>query len=212
MAADSSSATIASMKQAKSILRQQLKQKLKALLKDDKDLQSAIIQRKILASEVYKSSQRVSIFLPMNDEVNTIPILKSMLDSGKQCFIPHYQGPNMIMVRLESWEAFEKLPSNSWGIKQPDEFNINHDAIFSGGLDLMFMPGLGFTKGGARLGRGKGYYDKYLKKCDEAGKMPHTVALLFNEQLVEDIPTLEHDMLVDSLIYPTQQELDNITD
>ncbi|CAG5121646.1 unnamed protein product [Candidula unifasciata] len=199
---------MASVKQAKSVLRQQIKQTLKSLSQHDKDMQSAIIHHKVLASDVYKSSQRISIFLPINDEVNTLPILKSMLESGKQCFIPHCQGQDMIMVPLESWEAFEKLPSNSWGIKQPTEFDASQDAINSGGLDLVFMPGLAFTQRGARLGRGKGYYDKYLRKCADAGRMPYTEALIFRQQVIDDIPTQDHDILIDSLIYPTQQDLE----
>ncbi|BFY97926.1 hypothetical protein BsWGS_00966 [Bradybaena similaris] len=203
--------TIASIKRAKSVIRQQMKQTLKSLSNHDKDIQSAIIHHKVLTSDVYKSSQRVSVFLPMNDEVNTIPILKSMLESGKQCFIPHYHGEDMIMVRLESWEAYEKLPSNSWGIKQPTEFDVSQDAVSSGGLDLIFMPGLAFTQCGARLGRGKGYYDKYLRKCADAGTMPHTVALIFWQQVIDDIPTLDHDLFVDSLVYPTQQDLEEFS-
>lgn len=72
----------------------------------------------------------------------------------------------------------------------------------------MFMPGLAFTEKGARLGRGKGYYDKYLQRCAESGKSPYTMALLFKEQLVSDIPTTELDVSVDSLVYPTQQEME----
>ena len=82
--------------------------------------------------------------------------------------------------------------------------------LFTGGLDLMFMPGLGFSKEGHRLGRGKGYYDKYLESCSNTGKMPKTIALIFKEQLLEHIPTAEHDMSVDFLLYPSEEEVEEL--
>ena len=82
--------------------------------------------------------------------------------------------------------------------------------LFSGGLDLIFMPGLAFSKNGARLGRGKGFYDNYLAKCKHSGCLPKTVALLFHEQLVDNVPTHDHDILVDNLIYPTIEEIHSL--
>ncbi|XP_059145259.1 5-formyltetrahydrofolate cyclo-ligase-like isoform X4 [Physella acuta] len=151
---------MSSLLQAKALLRQQIKHALKELTEQEKELQSKIILQKVLSSEIYKASQRISIFLPMKDEVNTLPILKSMFDAG--------------------------------------------------GLDLIFMPGLAFSRNGARLGRGKGYYDKYLQQCLQAGTHPKTVALIFKEQLVNHIPTLEHDKFVDQVIFPTSEEINAI--
>ena len=70
------------------------------------------------------------------------------------------------------------------------------------GLDLILMPGLGFTRTGDRLGRGKGYYDSYLEKCKNVmGKMPHTVALSFYEQICDLIPTSPHDVPIDVVLF-----------
>ncbi len=66
----------------------------------------------------------------------------------------------------------------------------------------MLMPGLGFTKAGDRLGRGKGYYDTYLSKIEQKyGKQPATVALAFYEQLCDSLPMSEHDRPVDMVLY-----------
>ena len=71
-----------------------------------------------------------------------------------------------------------------------------------GGLDLIVMPGLGFSNQCDRLGRGKGYYDTYLQKCEDKGYKPHTVALAFNEQMCDSIPTDAHDKKLDLVLYP----------
>ncbi|XP_009696409.1 PREDICTED: 5-formyltetrahydrofolate cyclo-ligase-like, partial [Cariama cristata] len=72
----------------------------------------------------------------------------------------------------------------------------------TGGLDLIFMPGLGFDKKGNRLGRGKGYYDTYLERCMKhpSGK-PYTIALAFREQICESVPVAENDVQVDEILY-----------
>lgn len=75
-------------------------------------------------------------------------------------------------------------------------------ANYPGGLDLILMPGLGFDRSGRRLGRGKGFYDNYLERCSThtRGK-PYTIALAFKEQLCQEIPTDDRDMLVDKVLY-----------
>ena len=68
------------------------------------------------------------------------------------------------------------------------------------------MPGLAFTLQGARLGRGKGYYDGYLRKCHNAGVMPRTVALIFHQQFVDLVPTGENDVPVQDVLYASPSE------
>nr|KAG5708609.1 hypothetical protein BaRGS_033030 [Batillaria attramentaria] len=102
---------------------------------------------------------------------------------------------------------YENLPVTKWNIKQPAEDDIRPDAINTGGLDVIFMPGLAFTKQGARLGRGKGYYDGYLTKCHNAGILPRTVALIFREQLVDFVPIGETDVLVQDVLCATEDDL-----
>lgn len=73
----------------------------------------------------------------------------------------------------------------------------------SGGLDLIIVPGVGFTKDGARLGHGKGYYDNYQTQLfDVHCKRTPAVGLAFREQILQQIPVEEHDVKVDVILYP----------
>jgi 5-formyltetrahydrofolate cyclo-ligase len=64
------------------------------------------------------------------------------------------------------------------------------------------MPGLAFTKSGKRLGRGKGYYDRFLAKCfRKLEKRPFTLGLAFREQIVSDIPTTDTDVIIDQVLH-----------
>lgn len=66
---------------------------------------------------------------------------------------------------------------------------------------MILVPGLAFTQDGKRLGRGKGYYDTFLNKHQEQyGKCPTTMALAFAEQLVDHVPTDDHDYTLDHVV------------
>ncbi|PVD20002.1 hypothetical protein C0Q70_20496 [Pomacea canaliculata] len=196
---------MATLRQAKATLRQEMKQKLANITKEEKDRQSDIVIKKVLQSPIFASSQRLSLFLNMPDEINTFPILQAAMAAKKACFIPHYQGPVMKMVHLVSLEDYYNLPLTKWNIKQPADNDLRPDAVDTGGLDLILMPGLAFSRQGARLGRGKGYYDSYLRRCHDSGVTPRTMALSFREQLVDHVPTGEHDFLVQEVVWATEE-------
>lgn len=64
------------------------------------------------------------------------------------------------------------------------------------------MPGLGFDRDGNRLGRGRGYYDTYLRRClQQQERRPYTLALAFREQVCLRVPVDEHDVKVDEVLY-----------
>ena len=72
-------------------------------------------------------------------------------------------------------------------------FNSESQALVP---DLLLVPGLSFTEKGERLGRGKGYYDRYLDKNKEL----KTIGVCFEAQLRESIPTNEHDKIMNFVV------------
>ena len=75
-------------------------------------------------------------------------------------------------------------------------------------VDLFIVPGLAFTMRGERLGRGKGYYDRYIaglrelyRKRHPERPRPRTLALAFSEQILDEVFTEKHDYLIDAVIH-----------
>lgn len=82
-------------------------------------------------------------------------------------------------------------------------FDVRAEVLVSGGLDLVIAPGVAFTKSGARLGHGKGYYDGFFRKVEAGQDRPvFKVGLALKEQIVEDVPLHEHDVVLDLVLYP----------
>lgn len=198
-------AASAAVRAAKKAIRTELKKKISSLTLEEKTKQSNIVAEQLFQNERFKSSNRISVYLSTEHEVQTEGILKYLFDIGKEIFIPKYDTKShlMEMVKLHSMDDFSTLPLTSWKIKQPADNDIREEALATGGLDLMLVPGLAFTKLGHRIGRGKGYYDYYYDRClhDPHGR-PYTIALAFKEQILHSIPIEEHDFVVDEVIYP----------
>ncbi|KAM5291889.1 5-formyltetrahydrofolate cyclo-ligase-like [Ctenodactylus gundi] len=198
----------AAVRSAKRRLRAELKERLRALSLEERQRQSRLLAQKVIAHSQYQNSQRISIFLSMQDEIDTEEIIKDIFQQGKACFIPRYQlqGSRMDMVRLMSTDEIASFPKTSWNISQPAEDDVREDALSTGGLDLIFMPGLGFDSHGHRLGRGGGYYDAYLRRCEQQHARPYTIALAFREQLCAQVPVGELDVPVDEVLFADTPE------
>ncbi|XP_040270311.1 5-formyltetrahydrofolate cyclo-ligase [Bufo bufo] len=201
---------MASIQAAKRALRAQLKERLAVLSDIEKLQQSQTVTRKFLSHHRYQTARRIAVFLSMSDEVQTGDIIRDIFHQGKLCFIPRYQprSTRMDMMRLSSLEEISLLPVTAWNIRQPEEDDGREEALATGGLDLVLVPGLGFDKDGHRLGRGKGYYDTFLERCrHHLSDKPYTIALAFQEQICDSIPVTENDFEIDEIICAGKLEM-----
>ncbi|XP_043512941.1 5-formyltetrahydrofolate cyclo-ligase isoform X1 [Frieseomelitta varia] len=192
---------MAGVKSAKSALRKEMKDIILQLSTEEKQRQSRIVFKKLCSLPQFQESKRISLYLSTKDEIDTIQMLKYIFDKKKEVFVPRYKGKEMEMIKLLSMQDYETLPLTKWNIKQPNVNELRENALETGGLDLIILPGVAFTANGKRLGHGMGYYDKFLDLCIKTQqKRPHLIAVAFNEQLWEDIPTSENDVILDLVL------------
>jgi len=114
----------------------------------------------------------------------------------------------MCFLHIESMNSLVEMPP--FGILEPkphySDGTEREDALRRGRpLDLVLMPGLGFDLSGGRLGRGGGYYDKFLdgafnKAAQDGRDPPLLVALALREQVIPCVPTEGHDRRIDILV------------
>ncbi|XP_065669575.1 5-formyltetrahydrofolate cyclo-ligase [Hydra vulgaris] len=191
------------LRSAKQLLRKEFKETLRLMSHQDKVEQSKIITTKLFLMDIYKQSKSISLYLSMPTEVFTSDILADIFKSNKVCYIPRYIGKDMDMVYLKDQDDYDKLPVTSWNIKQPNDDEKRESSLNGNGLDLVIVPGLGFTKSGFRLGRGKGYYDQYFHKYEKVFlKKPITIGLAYTCQIKESLPNDDFDVQLDYVLYP----------
>ena len=125
----------------------------------------------------------VFCYVGAGDEVETLQLLEGLLQAGVRMCVPKMKGKpskktagNMKAVEVTDLSV---LKENEFGILEPSK-----GAAFRGHPAVTITPGVGFTRGGCRLGQGGGYYDKYFKQHP----LTVRVGLAFECQLFENLP------------------------
>jgi len=178
-------------------LREELLKKLKSHKEDTRLKKSEKIARKLFCLEEYTKAKTVLFYLSMDGEVDTVRMIKSAIEQGKRVAVP--------VIRKEAREIFPSLVEDleaelkvgPYGVRHPKEEYIRPVSLES--IDLVVLPGLAFDDAGNRLGRGMGYYDRFLSRLP---KHVPTIGLAFDFQMVRDFPPLEpHDFSVSKVLF-----------
>jgi len=129
------------------------------------------------------------IYLPFGSEMDTFPLIQELLSRDKRVYAPKIlDGLGLGSVLFD---RDQPLKANSLGLFEPTGPLMPRDFR----ADVVVVPGLGFDRRGHRLGYGKGYYDRYLSLRPKV-----CVGLSFRCQVVDEVPTEEHDIALDAVI------------
>lgn len=181
--------------------KQELRKQIKAILQTHQpsfESESFRICKNIVSSDYYKNAQIILCYMALPDEVDLFQIILQSQNDKKKIFLPKVQ------TRTTNMDFFEitkniSLTKGSFGILEPDSSSTPFDfKDYQNENILILVPGRAFSKNGERLGRGKGYYDTYLKNklrnCISAG-------VCFPFQIVNEIPVEPHDLKMDFMFY-----------
>lgn len=135
------------------------------------------------------------------------------MTEGKRVFVPKVHGRRMSMLEIYSVSEIENFPRTKWGIPEPPAADrpTLEDSVLRDD-NLIIVPALGFDSSGRRLGHGGGYYDRYLNTINlqraTAGKTNiSTMGIALECQgFCDDIPTEDHDVCIDEVIYGRHQQ------
>ena len=174
----------------KSELRRQIRQQKQAMSEAEIEAASARLCAQFIASDQYRQAKTIYGYLPYNQEVRTTPILEQAMKDGKRIAVPKVYGDEMKFIYLADLRSVEK---GYRGIPEP----VADGPVAEEPDALVLMPGLAFTKNGDRMGYGGGFYDKFLALEPEHP----TVALCYDFQLVDKLPTAEYDIPVDLVLW-----------
>ncbi|AQQ09578.1 5-formyltetrahydrofolate cyclo-ligase family protein [Sedimentisphaera cyanobacteriorum] len=181
------------LKNRKSAQRSELKAALSRLSPENIQAKSLEICKRIEQLEVYIQAGAVMGYLAYGHEVNLDYLLASALKQGKAAAVPEVQEEKgkMRAVRLNSLENCIK--KDKFGIRVPqDGAEVSPER-----LDLIILPGLGFDVQGGRLGKGGGYYDRFLSSDNVRG---HLCGVCFEVQIVEQAASGDRDISADTII------------
>ncbi len=151
---------------------------------------SVLVCEQIRSLSVYSSARTVLLYNALPDEVNLDLLLN---DKSRQILLPVVWEDRLLIRKSDENTNFS---SGSLGILEP----LGEDYMDIESIDLIIVPGMAFDEKLNRMGRGKGYYDKFLAR-NKAVK----VGVCFDFQLMPDVPVDSYDIPMDILITPSKQ-------
>lgn len=173
-------------------LRKQIKEKINKMTAAQKELQSLRICEKIVATPEWESVENLLLYAALPDEVDLGVLFVSALSSGKTIWLPVVDGE---ILRIRKYEEGKLSVSEGFHIVEPTEESTELQPCDFGKIDLAIVPGRAFTMEGDRMGRGKGYYDRFLSQAS-----CKTFGVGFDCQIVETIPVEQWDKKMDRII------------
>ncbi|MDR0877285.1 MAG: 5-formyltetrahydrofolate cyclo-ligase [Treponema sp.] len=182
-------------------LRVQIKKELKFLppvLFHDEGLKAARI---LQDHPLFNEYPAILVFLPLNNEIDTLPLAECALAQGKKVFVPKVEGTQIQFYRILSTDGPRQR--GPFGIREPLPGNGGEAGRRLRAADfpaLILVPGLAFTGQGKRLGRGGGYYDRFLASLDAEGLKFTAIGFCMAEQIVDDLPTDTWDRKMDGVL------------
>jgi 5-formyltetrahydrofolate cyclo-ligase len=173
-------------------LRSKILFRLKIQKEENRDQKSRLIKEKLFRLGVFKRAKRVMFYLSFGGEVKTTEMIKEAKKSGKIITVPVCRKNRMLSPCLLRKGA--RLIRGPYGVWEP----VAKQCVEAQDIDLVIVPGLAFDKRGRRLGRGKGYYDRFLKRLPAKAA---SIGLAFDFQILPLIPATATDVNVDKVIF-----------
>ena len=146
---------------------------------------------KLIKFRLKKKITKIALYYPSNHELNVLKFLEFNNIMRQDILLPVINKKNY--MNFFSWKKNDVLFVNKFGLLEPTKSQIKVP-------DIMLVPILAFDKNKYRLGYGKGYYDRYLKKYLQQFKNILTVGVAFSFQRHHKLPINQNDVKLDFII------------
>ncbi len=177
----------------KKAARQELRRRLNALQPEAVQKLSLAVCDLLFQQREYREANTLMIFLSTPHEVDTAPIARHAWSNYKTVVAPRVSWEQRRMLPIEIKSLTSDVQTGVLGIREP----ADGMPIPVGEIDLVIVPGLGFDTAGNRLGRGRGFYDRFLSHRDCAAV---TCGVAFELQVLPEVPVEDNDICMNMLV------------
>ena len=173
--------------------REEIARRLSQLGPEARREASARIRQLLVELPEFQRAETVMLFVSLPDEVYTLAILVDAMGAGKTVVLPKVDKRRKVMDARVLRDVEEDLVPGVFGIPEPRE----SDVVAPSEIDLIVVPGRAFDRLGNRVGRGGGYYDRYMAQPDF-----HAIrcGIGFAAQVLDEVPHDERDLPIHLLV------------
>ncbi len=144
-------------------------------------------------------SADVALFASLPTELPTTELLSAVAGRELMRVLPRVAGPDLVFQRMPATATLDDLATSRFGVPEPLP---SWPVVPLSACALVIMPGLAFDRRGARLGYGRGFYDRAIARMRRERRVP-AVAVGMDCQLVDEVPSGPEDERVDALAAPS---------
>jgi 5-formyltetrahydrofolate cyclo-ligase len=174
-------------------LRNEMKRRLAAMDHEQIFRWSRAACRHAAQADWFRRARMVMLFLSMPQEIDTTDVIHEAWTKGKRVVVPRIDRKQRTMKAVEIHNMDEEMEMDGQGLRNP----VRNEPVPEEEIDLIVAPGLAFDRKGHRLGRGAGYYDRFLSQPNlRAG----VCGFGFTFQVVDSLPTERHDRTMDWIV------------
>ena len=170
--------------------KQEMRQMIRLRKKQHTADESSVVIGRLKTNPRFSQAQTILLYSALPDEVQTQSLLDELTEAGKTVLLPKVVSSED--MELHRYTGASSLQSGAYGIMEPVGTRFTDYAA----IDVAVVPGMAFDAQGHRLGRGKGYYDRFLAKLPGVYK----IGLCFSWQMVDEVPCDEHDITMDEVM------------
>jgi 5-formyltetrahydrofolate cyclo-ligase len=167
----------------------------------NKDGASAAAVATLIELPEYQAAKTALWYLDCRSELRTRQAIPGALSSGQRIVVPYCTVVDSGANKLGLWwlKSMDELVVGKWNILEPPKERWEEPGRIVGALelDIVIVPGVGFSRSGGRMGNGQGYYDRLLERVRPDCPL---VALCYECQLFDDLIVGPHDVFMDKVV------------
>jgi 5-formyltetrahydrofolate cyclo-ligase len=179
---------------AKRAVRANMRDRLAALGEDERHRASGAACARLMNLDAFRQASTVMLYMPLATEVDTTPVAIRCFQTGKSVCVPRvdWKRKDMHAVDVRSFDD-NFMEIDEHGLRTPrDGHLVPHSMI-----DLIVVPALAFDTEGNRLGRGGGFYDRFLSRLRRSAT---SIGLAFDVQITDNLPVEDLDVRVNGVV------------
>ncbi len=181
-------------RQAKSGVRARMRAMLAAMTDEQRHLGSAAACSRLCKLEVFRDAAVSMLYMPLTDEIDLTSIAIRCFQMGKTVCVPRVDWKRRDMIAVEATSFDDQfMEIDEHGLRVPREGRPVPPTM----IDLVVVPGLTFDTQGHRLGRGGGFYDRFLSRLRRSAT---TIGLAFDAQIIDRVPVGDRDIAVEIIV------------
>ncbi|UNZ18834.1 5-formyltetrahydrofolate cyclo-ligase [Streptomyces sp. 891-h] len=170
----------------------------RTLTADDLQAAARSLARHVLELPEMAGARTVAGYVSVGSEPGTGPLLEALRSRGVRVLLPVLQEDNDL--DWADYEGPDALVAAGRGLLEPSGTRLGPEAVAE--ADVVLLPGLAVDRGGLRLGRGAGCYDRVLARLAAHRVRPFCAVLLYDGEVVDRLEGEEHDRRVATAVTP----------